>query len=223
PARRADLGHLLDRDEGEERAGPRAAAALVVKEPEEPVFAVQLDDIPRELVRRVDLRRARGDALARQRAHELADLPLLGAQRIPGHAASLRGPGAEIREPLAHTCGADYYAFPLVQLERTRELPRSLGGPPCELEHLGKVTMGIRARLQRVGRLTEANGLARKPDRLVVLTATRQHLSVHLTPQHLGDDVVGGAERAALQCARARLVQVPQLVRGLTAEDHERR
>ena len=51
-----------------------------------PVLAEQLDDVPRELVRLVDLRRARRDPLARERAHELADLPLLVGQRLLGHA-----------------------------------------------------------------------------------------------------------------------------------------
>ena len=49
------------------------------------MLAVELDDVPRELVRLVDLRGARRDALARERADELADLELLVGQRLPGH------------------------------------------------------------------------------------------------------------------------------------------
>ena len=66
PARRADLRDLLDRDEREERAGAGAAVLLVEEEPEEAVLAEELDDVPGELVRLVDLRRPRRDPLARE-------------------------------------------------------------------------------------------------------------------------------------------------------------
>ena len=89
PARRADLRDLLDRDEREERPGAGAAVLLVEEEPEDAVLAVELDDVPRELVRLVDLGRARRDAVARERADELADLELLVGQRLPGHGRSL--------------------------------------------------------------------------------------------------------------------------------------
>ena len=59
------------------------------KSPKMLVLAVELDDVPRELVRLVDLGRARRDALARERADELADLELLVGQRLPGHGRSL--------------------------------------------------------------------------------------------------------------------------------------
>ncbi len=49
------------------------------------MLAEELDDVPRELVRLVDLRGARRDPLARERADELADLELLVGQRLPGH------------------------------------------------------------------------------------------------------------------------------------------
>ena len=62
---------------------------LVEEEPEDAVLAVELDDVPRELVRLVDLRGARRDALARERPDELADLELLVGQRLPGHDRSL--------------------------------------------------------------------------------------------------------------------------------------
>ena len=79
PARRADLRDLLDRDEREQRAGAGAAVLLVEEQPEDPVLAEELDDVPRELVRGVDLGRARRDPLARERAYQLADLALLVA------------------------------------------------------------------------------------------------------------------------------------------------
>ena len=63
---------------------------LVEEEPEDALVAEELDDVPGELVRRVDLRGARRDPLARERAHELAELPLLVGQDVPGHARSLR-------------------------------------------------------------------------------------------------------------------------------------
>ena len=87
PARRADLRHLLDRDEREQRARPGAAVALVEEEPEHLVLAEQLDDVPRELVRLVDLGRARRDPVARERADEVADLALLVAQHVERHEA----------------------------------------------------------------------------------------------------------------------------------------
>ena len=64
---------------------------LVEEEAEELVLAEELDDVPRELVRLVDLRGARRDALAGERAHELADLELLLGQRLPGHGPNLGG------------------------------------------------------------------------------------------------------------------------------------
>ena len=51
---------------------------------EEVVLAEDLDDVPRELGGLVDLGRARRDPLARERAHELADLALLVGQRVEG-------------------------------------------------------------------------------------------------------------------------------------------
>ena len=45
------------------------------------VLAEELDDVPRELGRLVDLGRARRDALARERADEVADLALLAVSR----------------------------------------------------------------------------------------------------------------------------------------------
>ena len=88
-ARRADLRDLLDRDEGEQRAGARASPLLVEEQPEELVLAKDLDHVPRKLVRLVDRGRTRSDALARERAHELADLALLLGQDVPGHRPGL--------------------------------------------------------------------------------------------------------------------------------------
>ena len=49
------------------------------------LLAVELDDVPRELGALVDLRGARRDALAREVAHEVADLALLVGQRVDRH------------------------------------------------------------------------------------------------------------------------------------------
>ena len=55
------------------------------EEPEDVVLAVELDDVPRELVRGVDLRRPRRDPLPGERADEVAELALLVRQLVPGH------------------------------------------------------------------------------------------------------------------------------------------
>src|SRR5262249_40143229 len=89
-ARRADLRDLLDRNEGEQRAGAGAARLLVEEKAEDTVLAEELDDVPRELVRLVDLRSARRDPVASKRANEVAELELLGGQDLPGHGRSLR-------------------------------------------------------------------------------------------------------------------------------------
>src|SRR5207237_4575667 len=86
-ARGADLRDLLDRDERHQRARAEAAVLLVVEDPEELVLAEELDDVPRELRALVDLGRPRRDPLAREGADELADLALLVAERVDGHAA----------------------------------------------------------------------------------------------------------------------------------------
>ena len=90
PARRTHLRDLLDRDKREERPGAGTAVLLVEQQAEDAVLAEQLDDVPRELVRLVDLGRTRRDALARERADEFADLELLVGQRLPGHAPDCR-------------------------------------------------------------------------------------------------------------------------------------
>ena len=64
---------------------PIAAVLLVGERREDAVLAEELDDVPRELGRLVDLGRARRDPLAGERAHEVADLALLGRQRIVRH------------------------------------------------------------------------------------------------------------------------------------------
>ena len=91
--RRADLPDLLDRDEREERAGAEPAVLLVEEEAEDVVLAEELDDVPRELVRLVDLSRARRDALTRELADEIAQLALLVGQDVPGQSTpGLIGP-----------------------------------------------------------------------------------------------------------------------------------
>jgi len=54
-------------------------------EPEQTVLAEELDHVPRKLRCLVDLRGARLDPLAGERAHELPDLTLLGRQRVVRH------------------------------------------------------------------------------------------------------------------------------------------
>ena len=76
---------------------------LVEEQAEDVVVAVELDDVPRELVRLVDLRRPRGDALARERADEVADLALLVAELVPRHAAILFG--ASLASGVRHAGG----------------------------------------------------------------------------------------------------------------------
>ena len=89
PARRADLRDLLDRDEGRERARADPAVLLVGERREDRVLAEELDDVPRELRRLVDLGRPRRDPLAGKAPDELADLSLLGRQRVVRHRESL--------------------------------------------------------------------------------------------------------------------------------------
>ena len=74
---RVGLGDLLDRDEEHQGPGRGPTVALVVREAEDLVLPQQLDHVPREVPRLVDLGRPRRDALARQSAHELANLELL--------------------------------------------------------------------------------------------------------------------------------------------------
>ena len=111
PARGADLRDLLDRDERQQRSRPGAADLLAEEEAEDPLVAEELDDVPRELVRRVDLGRPRRDPLARHGPHEFAQLALLLAQDVPGHGSKSR-----TRERCRSSCGAAGDAF--------RDLPR---------------------------------------------------------------------------------------------------
>ena len=67
--------------------GAGAAVALLEEEAEDVGLAEELDDVPGELVRLVDLGGAGRDALARQRAHEAAQLALLPGQEVEAHAA----------------------------------------------------------------------------------------------------------------------------------------
>src|SRR5207237_7015418 len=87
PAGRAHLRDFFDRDQREQRAGAEAPVLFVEEEPEEVVLAVERDDVPRELVRLVDLRRPRRDSLARDPPDEVAELALLVGQLVPGHGA----------------------------------------------------------------------------------------------------------------------------------------
>ena len=85
----AQTFEILDRDQREQGAGAAAAVFLVEEEPEQLVLAEELDDVPRELVGLVDLGRTGRDPVASKCPDELADLPLLLGQGIPGHARSL--------------------------------------------------------------------------------------------------------------------------------------
>ena len=89
-ARRTDLRDLLDRDQREQRPRPRPTHLLAEEEAEDALVAVQLDHVPRELVRRIDLRRTRRNPLARERPHQVPYLALLVAQDVPGHATKCR-------------------------------------------------------------------------------------------------------------------------------------
>src|SRR5439155_25436031 len=91
--RRAGLRDLLDCDERQERARAEPAVLLVDEDPEHPVLAEELDDVPRELRLLVDLRRARRNPLARERPHELPDLALLVVERIERHVAKANRTG----------------------------------------------------------------------------------------------------------------------------------
>ena len=75
---------------------PEPPYSSSIEEPEDVVLAEELDDVPRELVRLVDLGRTRRDPLARERADELADLALLVGELVPGH--GLRW-SADVRPP----------------------------------------------------------------------------------------------------------------------------
>ena len=85
----AGLGDLLDGDEHHERAGARAAEALLEREAEDLVVAQELDHVPGELALLVDLGRTGRDALAGQGADEVADLALLAGERLVAHGAIL--------------------------------------------------------------------------------------------------------------------------------------
>src|SRR6266566_9745684 len=88
---RADLRHLFDRDQREKGAGAEPAVLLGEEEAEDVVLAEQLDDVPRELVGGVDLGSPRRDSLASELPDEVAQLPLLVAQDVPGHGAESTG------------------------------------------------------------------------------------------------------------------------------------
>ncbi len=64
--------------------------ALLEGKAEDLVLAEDLDEVPGELPGLVDLGRARRDALARERANELADLALILRERVIAHLQILR-------------------------------------------------------------------------------------------------------------------------------------
>ena len=76
----AKYADLLDRDQREQRPRTGAAVLLVVEEPEDPLVAEQLDDVPRELGRLVDLGGDWFPVLVRHRHPGRGDLDFLCAQ-----------------------------------------------------------------------------------------------------------------------------------------------
>src|SRR5205807_369995 len=99
-ARRADLRHLLDRDEGHQRRSTQPAVSLFMEQSENLMIAEQLDDVPWELRRPVDLGGARRNPLARELADQFADLALLVGQRI-GRQRPESSPGCRAGMPRA--------------------------------------------------------------------------------------------------------------------------
>ena len=93
PHRRIGLGDLLHGDEQHQRPRIRPSVALVEGEPEDLVLAQELDHVPREVARLVDLGRAGSDSLTRQGADELADLTLFLGKRVPRHTSILGAVG----------------------------------------------------------------------------------------------------------------------------------
>ena len=82
--RRADAADLLDREAGGQEVAAEPAEPLREVEREEVVRRQQLLDVPGELGRPVDLRRARGDLLVGELAHGVAQEPLLVGQAWHG-------------------------------------------------------------------------------------------------------------------------------------------
>ena len=73
-ARRAGLGDLLDRDVEHQRPGAGAAVLGLERQADEVVLGEQLADVPRVLAARVDLGRARCDALGDDLADRVAQV-----------------------------------------------------------------------------------------------------------------------------------------------------
>ena len=89
-ARRADLRHLLDRDERQQRAGAGAAVLLVEHGARRGSFSRKSSTTSHGNSAGLSISAARGrDPLARERADEVADLALLGGQRVARHGRSL--------------------------------------------------------------------------------------------------------------------------------------
>src|SRR5919201_120708 len=101
PSRRAVVRIAAESEPEPDSVRAYAVSATAVflgeEELEDIVLAKQLDDVPRELVRGVDLRGAWRDSLARELPDEVAQVPLLVAQDVPRHAPIL-GRGQPTRQ-----------------------------------------------------------------------------------------------------------------------------
>src|SRR5262249_55423427 len=96
-ARRAHLRDLLDRDERLERTRPDTAVLLVGERPEDPVLAEELDDVPGELGRLVDLGGPRRDPFPGERPHQVSYLALLRRHPFVQPFVKPTAGGADIR------------------------------------------------------------------------------------------------------------------------------
>ena len=111
------------------------------------MLPVELDDVPRELVRGVDLRRPRLDPLARENPHELEDLSLLVAQ--PTIRSVDRG-----LAPVPHTSRRTSHISPIVTSALAAPMidGHQVRGPGCSLAELGEAPLrlgGVTTRPQR--------------------------------------------------------------------------
>jgi len=81
-AGRARAGDLLDRHVEHQGPGARAAVLGVERQPQQILLGEQPPDVPRVLGLGVDLRRARRHPLAHDLADGVAELDLIGGQRV---------------------------------------------------------------------------------------------------------------------------------------------
>ena len=101
-----------------------------------------------------------------------------------------------------------------------RRLPRRAAR---QRQHLAEVAVRVRHGVEQVGLLADSERLAGEPLRLGMLGPAREHLRLHLPPEHLCPGVVTRAElrRAARPCLG--LVESAQLVERLPEPPGRRR